>query len=526
MRLKNFLSLTGILSIFICSVYSQDSVAVKYGNTITAADMSEYLHVLASDSLEGREAGEPGQKKAARYLASKFSEFGLTPVVPSASGNSWFQHFNLIRKEWDEVYLKVDKDKKEFLKDFYVYGDLEYPEEEKLKPVFVGYGIDSKNYSDYKDLNVKGKAVIILMGEPYKDGISRVTGKKQSSEWANDWRKKAGAAKSKGARAVFIVVGNRYEEFENRLNLLKSHLAAPTLGFEYKQRPGSAIFVPAKLAAQMLKVQEDQFFNFRNQLSEKVPSDLKIKSSKVAVKVSVKKSVFETENVLGFLEGTTKKEEVIVITAHYDHLGIEGGKIHYGADDDGSGTSAVIELAQAFTQARKEGHGPERSILFMPVTAEEKGLLGSEYYTDKPVIPLNRTVADLNIDMIGRIDSAHAGNPDYVYLIGSDRLSTTLHKVSEDAAKKYVPEIKLDYTFNEKDDPNRFYYRSDHYNFAKNNIPVIFYFNGVHEDYHKPTDTVDKINFDKAAKTTRLIFYTAWELANLDKSIVVDVKEE
>jgi Zn-dependent M28 family amino/carboxypeptidase len=179
-------------------------------------------------------------------------------------------------------------------------------------------------------------------------------------------------------------------------------------------------------------------------------------------------------------------------------------------------------MAQAFALAKKDGHGPRRSILFMAVTGEEKGLLGSSYYVNNPVLPLEQTVTNLNIDMIGRVDTAHLRNPEYVYLIGSDKLSKELHALSEDVNSTYT-QLELDYTFNADDDPNRFYYRSDHYNFAKNNIPVIFYFNGTHEDYHKATDTVDKIEFPILEKRARLVFHTAWELANRDERITVDV---
>jgi Zn-dependent M28 family amino/carboxypeptidase len=225
------------------------------------------------------------------------------------------------------------------------------------------------------------------------------------------------------------------------------------------------------------------------------------------------------------MEGTDKKEELIVITAHYDHEGIQDGQIYNGADDDGSGTVAVLEMAEAFAEAKSAGFTPRRSILFMTVTAEEKGLLGSEYYTQSPVFPLQSTVVNLNIDMIGRVDKAHEGNADYIYVIGADKLSSELHKINEEANQKYT-KLNLDYTYNDPNDPNRFYYRSDHYNFAKNRIPVAFYFNGVHDDYHRPTDDVEKINFQKMEKITRLVFHTAWELANRDQRIVVDSNKQ
>ncbi|SDW77665.1 Peptidase family M28 [Lutibacter oricola] len=232
-------------------------------------------------------------------------------------------------------------------------------------------------------------------------------------------------------------------------------------------------------------------------------------------------SLKPSENVLAFIEGTTKANEIIVISAHLDHLGEKNGEIYNGADDNGSGTAAIMEMAQAFKQATLDGNGPKRSILFLHVTGEEKGLLGSKYYSNHPVFPLEKTVANLNIDMIGRVDDAHENNPEFIYLIGSDKLSTDLHQISEAVNKKFT-NLFLDYRYNSDNDPNRYYYRSDHYNFAKNNIPVIFYFNGTHQDYHEPSDTPDKINYDLLAKRTKLIFYTTWELANREQRITLN----
>jgi Zn-dependent M28 family amino/carboxypeptidase len=231
-----------------------------------------------------------------------------------------------------------------------------------------------------------------------------------------------------------------------------------------------------------------------------------------------------TENVMAYLEGTDKKEEVLVISSHYDHVGINSkGEINNGADDDGSGTVSVMEIAEAFATAAKEGKKPRRSILFLNVTGEEKGLLGSEYYSDHPIFPLANTVNNINIDMVGRIDYEYqnAENKDYVYVIGSEMLSSHLKVINEYNNITYTNLI-LDYRYDAADDPNRFYYRSDHYNFAKHNIPVIFFFNGVHDDYHQPTDTVDKIEFPLMTKRAKLIFHTAWDLANRAERTPVD----
>ena len=230
----------------------------------------------------------------------------------------------------------------------------------------------------------------------------------------------------------------------------------------------------------------------------------------------------DTENVLAFIKGKEKPNEVIVVSAHHDHEGVDkDGNIYNGADDDGSGTVALLEMAEAFKEAENNGHGPKRSILFLHLTAEEVGLQGSKYYTENPAFPLENTVANLNIDMIGRVDRYHENNPEYVYLIGSDRLSTELHYISEAVNNEFI-KLNLNYKYNEENEHNRYYYRSDHYNFAKHNIPVIFYFNGEHEDYHQVTDTADKIEYDILEKRTKLVFATAWQLANQENRIIVD----
>ncbi|WBX97217.1 M28 family metallopeptidase [Chryseobacterium gambrini] len=230
----------------------------------------------------------------------------------------------------------------------------------------------------------------------------------------------------------------------------------------------------------------------------------------------------DSENILAFIEGSEKPEEIIVISGHYDHVGTRNGVVYNGADDDGSGTVAVMEIAKAFQAAKKAGNGPKRSILFLHVTGEEHGLFGSEFYTDNPVFPLANTLVDLNIDMIGRDDPENRGKQ-YVYVIGSEMLSSQLKLINE-AANKKTNNLELNYKYDDPNDTERLYYRSDHYNFAKNNVPVAFFFDGIHEDYHKPTDDVEKIDYNLLAKRTQLVFTTAWEIANRPDRIVVDKK--
>ena len=235
----------------------------------------------------------------------------------------------------------------------------------------------------------------------------------------------------------------------------------------------------------------------------------------------------ETENIVGWIEGTDKKDEYIIITAHYDHEGIISNKIYYGADDNASGTSAVLEIAKTFMEAKKAGFAPRRSIVFMLLTAEEVGLLGSQYYTDfEPLFPLKQTIANLNTDMIGRIDEKYftQKQSNYVYLIGSGRLSRDLYQLQERVNKNSLNLI-LDYTYDDPNHPEQLYRRSDHYNFAKKDIPIVFYFSGLHEDYHQPTDTPDKIHYQKMAKIAQLIFLTAWEISNREEKLILNRKK-
>jgi hypothetical protein len=504
-----------------------ENKAAEYAATITADDLSRHLHILAADSMQGRDTGEEGQKMAADYIASRFFDVGLKPLIKSADGaEGYYQTFELVKAGWGDVYVETGSKRREFLKDFYVVGNLDIPQETNVEVVFAGYGIETETYSDYTNIDVTDKAVLIFSGEPTdKKGKSLISGSKTESEWSANWRKKVALAKAKGATLVFVMFRDNQKAFDEYVSQYRSYFTEAKLELKYKtetRKTDGTLFVSQDMAAEIFGITEKAFVKKKKKIGRRKKSTAgSIANGTVSLKAQRKEILVTSENVLGLVEGTDKKDEVIVISAHYDHVGVENGVVYNGADDDGSGTSAVLELAQAFSYARSDGFGPRRSILFMTVSGEEKGLLGSEYYTDHPVIPLKNTVTDLNIDMIGRMDDAHANDPNYIYVIGSDKLSSELHTINEEANRKYT-KLALDYKYNDSNDPNRFYYRSDHYNFAKHKIPVIFYFNGTHADYHKPTDDVEKIHFGKMEKITRLVFYTAWELANRDQRIKVD----
>ncbi len=506
---------------------SLDSTAYHFANTITPSDLKQHLSIIASDAYEGRETGKKGQKMAADYISNVFKQENLAAPV---GDTSYFQVFPVEETSWANPYISIKGKKYEFLKDFYTLSSLaEDTELDFKKVIFAGYGIESERYNDYKKLDVKGKVVLVLGGEPESDdSLYLVSGGQQPSRFSNSFfggiQAKREIAAQHGAKALLIID----EDFAANLQRYKPYLSQPSMELINDQPENETITTDVALVSEKL----GQALMGRKDIAD-VAARIAKQASPQTFKIRKKGTlVFEQQvahlnssNVLGYMEGTDLKDEVIVISAHYDHIGITDGQINNGADDDGSGTVSIMEIAQAFSKAKAAGNGPRRSILFLSVSGEEKGLFGSEYYTDHPVFALANTVTDLNIDMIGRIDDEHRQDSSYVYIIGSDKLSTELHAINEKMNQTYT-HLDLDYTYNDPSDPNRFYYRSDHYNFAKHDIPIIFYFNGVHADYHQPTDTIEKISFDMMAQRAKLVFYTAWQLANQDKRIEVDVNGE
>ena len=491
-------------------------------------DIKKHLETIASDEMQGRETGTPGQRKAAEYIAGHFKNIGLEPTPYG----TYFQSIQFSFNRWRDISLSVNGQKYRFMYDYYAFSSANETQADSImadEVVFVGYGIDDESYNDYEGVEVKGKVVMMYQGEPLnKDSVSYITKKKEYSKWALDWKKKLETAKRKGVKAVIFIEPNvkkRVAKYRDRL--LTGHTS---MGMEdgLEEIYANSIYVSKEVAKAIIgKKKLKKFIKNRDRIRKTGrPSSLVI-PAKIAIAIQKDEEILNGENVLGFIEGrdSVLKNEIVIVSAHYDHLGQRGDDIYNGADDNGSGTSTVLDIAEAFAYVKKEmpDVAPRRSILFMLVSGEEKGLLGSQYYVNYPVYPLERTIVDVNVDMIGRVDDKHAKDPNYIYVIGADRLSTELHDINEEMNDKYT-EINLDYTYNEEDDPNRYYYRSDHYNFAEKGIPAIFYFSGVHPDYHRTTDTVEKINFEKTAKIGQLIFHTIWQLANQDKTIEVDVE--
>jgi hypothetical protein len=508
--MKKFLFIPLIFSLVLAYGQEEKDPTVQFAETITAHDLETHLTFLSHDMLEGRNTGERGQHLAGLYIETQFRRLGL--ASPEKADN-YHQTFRMARSKVNSMEMSFGKGTFEYKKDFFTFGAHGLPETLEGNFVFGGYGINSEEYNNLEGLDVKDKIAVVFAGSPKEESGNM-------RQKIRGWFDRAKGFEAEGASAMMMILP---QSAYSRMVPYASRSSLVTVSGDSKKFPvfylseemGAALFATAKAKPESLK----------DQLAvSATPPTLEFKKMKFSYAADVENNDVNSSNVAGYLEGTDKKDELVIITAHYDHVGTRKGEVYNGADDDGSGTSTVLELAEAFSQAAANGYRPLRSMLFMTVSGEEIGLVGSEFYVDNPLYPLENTVADLNIDMIGRTDpdyeeSEHSDN--YVYVIGADKLSSDLHALHEAVNEKYA-NVHLDYRYNDENDPNRFYYRSDHYNFAKKNIPIIFYFTGTHVDYHKPTDTVEKIEFDKMTKIARLVFHTAWELANGEERPKVD----
>ncbi len=503
---KTTLLLVALLPILTVLAQKKNKTIDKAGNSITAADLRKHLYIVASAENEGRDTPSPGLERAANYIEEHFKSVGLKP----GNGDSYRLQYPLYRDSMISSSVKVNGKAFDLNTDFQ-NGNGNYSSELPLsEAVFAGYGIVDDKLDSYKDLDVRGKAVIILEGAPadYKPA-------QQGFQNPSGTFGKLNAASKKGAVTVLMVMKN----FPRKPPVTASGNWNLN-GYRATINP-QLFYISENVASAIMGDDGKGVFDKMS------ANSLKGKSYKANIDLSFQKTTIQTttSNVIGFLEGTDKKDEYVLITAHYDHVGKRDSLIFYGADDDGSGTVSVLELAEAFAKAKAEGNGPRRSIVFMTVSGEEHGLWGSAYYANHPVYPLEKTTVDLNIDMIGRIGNEYMKDKDsanYVYVIGDNKLSSDLTPITEATNSKYT-KLKLDRKYNDPKDPNRFYYRSDHYNFAEKGVPIIFYFNGVHPDYHRPTDTPDKINYNLMEKRAKLVFYTAVEMANREEMLKRDM---
>ena len=513
---------------------AQDRNAIKFSQSISKDNAYKHLSVLASDEYEGRETGKKGAWMAADYIRTQFKNLGLTAPV----NGSYLQPVGLATYSLSQTVLTINGTPMESLKDFVIqpnYVGLKGFTFNASEVLFAGYGLNKGEYNDYAGQDVSGKVVMIFAsGDPTQKDAAAPADRAAMRKAMADRQAKLSYLMDNNAAGIILIdptLDNISPEMKARyagagqMVLLK----AANVERMQNQKLPNVVSVNTATANQILKASGLTVDALQKQITAAGKPATKVIKADVSASAMKKEEKLRADNVLGFLEGSDPKlkSEVLVISAHYDHEGLTTSgddKVFNGADDDGSGTTGVIMMAEAFAKAKKAGKGPKRSILFLAVVGEEKGLLGSDWYSENPVFPLKNTIADLNIDMIGRTGTEYQTRPDstnYIYVIGSDKLSTELRQISEAANKTYT-KLHLDYKFDDPNDTERIYYRSDHYNFAKHGIPIIFYFNGVHEDYHKPSDEIGKINFPLLAKRAQLAYYTAWELANKATRPVVD----
>lgn len=470
----------------------------KFEQRINPAHLRQHLTIIASGEMEGRETATEGQRKAAAYIVEQFKKIGLKP----GNGNSYEQFFPVYQDSLLDASVKIYNHNFALPEHFNVPSAIRGNRQLQIDEiVFVGFGIVDSTTNDYAGLDIKNKWVIFIEGQP-KD-----VGNPEVYRWfgAASTYTKLTTIKKAGAKGAFVITRNLPKQWPGKTPM---YVNPPTDDFFY-------LPISKEAAASVLTATVKSFSDLQYIARKPYATEL-------AIHIKKKNLVLQSSNVIGVLEGSEKKDEYIALTAHYDHLGKHNGQIYYGADDDGSGTTAVIAMATAFSEAARKGHKPKRSIIFMAVSGEEKGLWGSDFYTANPIYPLQQTSVNLNIDMVGRIDPTYKGDSmNYVYVIGDDKLSSDLRPITDSV--NTITKMELDRRFNNVNDPNRFYFRSDHYNFAKNGVPVIFYFNGTHADYHRPSDTVDKINFDLMTKRVRLVFLTAWAIANRTEMLKRDI---
>ena len=509
------------------------SLASQRGtDNITEAVLRDYLSFIASDEMEGRDTPSRGLDTTAKFLALNLARWGFKPA---GDDSSFFQKIALRRNYIDRTPTQVQLNGQTLsLGDDYI--PLARNGEVTAPLVFAGNGwfVKAKNIDAYKGIDARGK-IAVIVGTP--DGFPRgITRPDISGKRGEDWMNATEYAAKQGAVGLVTIPDFQYlanwdrnrsritergvifvEKFQTASSAqVPSILIAPRVAnalFQGEKQPASALFESA----------------FSGNTIE--PFELN-PEKKLMLKIATKSEIVPTQNVVGVFEGSDPilKDEYVALGAHYDHVGIglpvNGDTIYNGADDDGSGTTALLAMAEALAKTPKR---PKRSVLFIWHAGEEKGLWGSRYFTDYPTIPLNKIVAQINIDMIGRSKKEGDTNPrnrdlsapNEVFVIGSKMMSTELGALTETVNKDYL-NLTYNYRYDDPTDPNRFFFRSDHYNYAKKGIPIVFFFDGDHEDYHRPGDEVQKIDFAKMEKVTRTVYMLLWEIANRARRPTVD----
>ncbi len=491
---------------------AQDAYLLQYAETITKEELSEHVHYLASDELGGRFTGTEGQRMAATYIAAEFHDDGLTPPYRSITG-PFTQRFYLGRCSWESQNIKAGEVSLAENEDFTFLSEPADIEGD-FSLVFGGFGISDPAYSDLSALDIAGRVVVVISGEPRKaDGTYLLSGNREPSSQAA-YTAKARKAEKMGAVGL-VVVSRDDKDFKQYVRQMEKH-GGRDRNLTYPDSTGSRFFVMYSgmtAGAALLGTTEAELSAAVAAMDNDRVTQAGKFSGQAYILAKGNCRGVETENILGMVLGTDLPDEAVVVVAHYDHLGVRDGKLFPGADDNASGTAAVMEIAEAFAQAARDGLQPRRTVIFLAVTAEEIGLYGSRYYTENPLVPMSRTYACLNIDMIGRVSEKMKATPDYIG--GWAYLSENLLAITNRNNAVWAPGLTDRMEFRENARGG-----SDHYYFARQGVPSLFYFTGIHKDYHDPGDTPSKLLYDRMEQTVRAIFGNAWELANSEKELM------
>ncbi|WP_372644843.1 M28 family metallopeptidase [Ancylomarina sp.] len=480
--------------------FSQNYSNIDFAHRISEKDLGKNVKALCSSIMQGRETGTKGQKQAAVYIYSQFKKYGLKAIDKSQDSLSYFQAFNLSKLRLPSGSIRINKKTFHNYKDF-VADPIQDSAFLDLDVIFIG----SSSIEDYSDIDFTNKAVLFLTSNFHK----------AFSQAHKIWKH------SKPKLILFndpinTKSFNRYKHLKKRIRSNQLRLNEPTKdSIDFKEQASFHRFLKEQYTIPISTRLAKEISGLRSkQLVKLATSNTNHKTVRSQMKFKIKKDneIIKTENVLALIEGSEKPEEYILISAHYDHLGTSNGLVYTGANDNASGTAALIEIANTFKQAELKGHSPKRSLIFVAFTGEEKGLLGSKYFVNNSPVLLQSIKTNLNMDMLGRVDDKHQ-NPDYIYLLGTSDLDPRFKPMS-DSLNILHPNLILDYEYDQPH--NSLYGASDQASFVKEGIPSIMYFNGLHDDYHTTKDTADKLNYKNIKRVAQLVFLTAWELANQD----------
>lgn len=483
------------------AIFSQDENALNLAAKIKTSQLQEIIETIASDEYQGRKTGTEGETKTANYLVDYFTKL----KIKKAPSNSYLQEIPVVKSVNVEKYFMADG--KNCSSDYSYYNS--FGQKTLISDssfVFIGYGTSSFGYDDLYGLDLSNKIVLMMNGSPMnKYGMEYASGSNKMEQ-----------IKKTGPQAILTV------EFDKFSDYYSSRSGSENVYYDYsynREIEIPSISITERLANWMIRSTNKSIKQIRYEIEETGESLSSVIKQPISIKGGYEITKYGSSNIIGVIEGSSLKDEYIVLMAHYDHEGRSyKDEIYNGADDNASGVSALLEIARILSEAKKEGKGPKRSIIFLLTTAEEMGLYGSSFYTENPLFPIEKTKACINLDMIGRIDKSHSEkDANYVYVIASEKGNDPLVKKTVEINNN---SLKLELNTS---DPDNLFSRSDHYNFFRKNVPSIFFTSGVHDDYHQPTDDPEKINFDLLKSRAQLSFLLLWELANQETPQTISI---